>query len=58
MWAYIMIMLWLPEPDVLRSQAEDVPLGVDDAGSSATSAYIYADVIVRLDMNLPVRVPG
>lgn len=41
---YIVTLLWLPKPNVLGGQTDNVPLVVDDTGPGTAGAYIYTDL--------------
>ena len=42
---YVVLLLWLPEPNVLGCQADNVAVVIDDAGASAAGADVDADVV-------------
>ena len=54
-FTHVMILLGLPETNVLRSQAYDIALGVNDTCSCTSSAHVDANVIIGMDMKLIVR---
>lgn len=41
---HIVALLWLPEPNVLRGQTDNISLVIDHTGSGTTSTNIYSDL--------------
>lgn len=56
--SYIVTMFWLPESNVLRGQADDVALGIDDTSSGTASSDVNADEMVQMHLDILARVAG
>ena len=55
---YIVALLRLPQPNVLRCQPYNIPLAIDDGCSGATSANVDTNVVIHVRVQLVVRVGG
>ena len=53
---YIVTLLWLPQPDILRGQANYVTLRIDDASSSTAGTDVDAYVVIHMDIEFIVRI--
>ena len=55
---YIVAGLRLPQLDVLRREADNVTMLIDNAGSSTASPNIDANVVIDMRTELVVRIGG
>ncbi len=53
---YVVASLWLPEPNIFRSQTDNISLAVHDTGPGATCTDIDADIVVKVWMKLIMRI--
>lgn len=55
---YVVPNFGLPHANVLTSDADNVTLDVDDAGTSTAGTDIDADVVLLMNTDLIVRIDG
>jgi len=48
---YIIALLWLPKANVLRGQADNIAIVVNNAGTRAPCPHVNANIIARLDLH-------